>query len=73
MLGVATLFVVVVLPPPQLKVAPEVVDAAVKVMLVVTQVKVPLVGETVALGAVIFRVITICAVEVHPFVVAVTV
>ena len=51
--GVVTVLVVVVLPPPQLKVAPRVVDEAVKVSVVLVQVK-TVGAPMLALGAVIF-------------------
>ena len=56
----------VVLPPPQLKVAPPVVDEAVRVSLVVVQFKTT--GAAIlALGAVIFWATVAEAVAVHPF------
>ena len=51
--GADTIFVVVVIPPPQLKVAPPVVEDAVNVSLVVEQVKTTG-ADTLALGAAIF-------------------
>ena len=64
--GEETAFVAVVTPPPQLKVAPPVVDEAVKVSLVVLQVKTT--GAlTLALGDVVFWVTVVEAVLVQPF------
>ena len=61
-----------VTPPPQLNVAPVVVEVAVIVSLVFVQVKMPG-APTPALGAVIFCVTVAEAVLVHPFEGSVTV
>ena len=65
-------FVAVVIPPPQLKVAPAVVDVAVKVSLVFKQFK-TVGGLMPAFGAVMFCVTVTKAVAVHPFEGSVTV
>ena len=70
--GAETVFVAVVIPPPQLKVAPPVVDEAVRVSLVVVQFKTTG-AAMLALGAVIFCVTVAEAVAVHPFAGLVTV
>jgi hypothetical protein len=58
--------VVVVLPPPQLNVAPVVVDDAVRITLVTEQVNVA--GTAMlALGDIVFCVTVCVAVAVHPF------
>ena len=70
--GAATVFVVVVIPPPQLKVAPTVVEDAVIVSLVTAHVKTP--GAAIlAFGAVLFWVTVAEAVLVQPLVGFVTV
>jgi hypothetical protein len=70
--GEDTILPAVVIPPPQLNVAPPVVDEAVNVSLVVAQVRT--VGAAIlALGAAIFCVTVAEAVLVHPFVGLVTV
>jgi hypothetical protein len=71
-LGVVIVWVAVVMPPPQLKVAPPVVEVAVRVSLVITQVK-TVGGLMAALGAVMFWVTVTVAVEVHPLAGLVTV
>ena len=66
------MLVVVVLPPPQLNVAPVVVDDTVRVTLVTEQVNVA--GTAMlALGGVVFCVTVCVAVAVHPFAGSVTV
>ena len=65
--------VVVKLPPPQLYVAPGVVELAVSVILVVAQVNVPVAGFTLAFGAVVLLPMVELAVAVQPFDVLVTV
>ena len=66
------MFAAVVTPPPQLKVAPPVVEEAVKVSLVVLQVKTA--GAlTLALGTVVFCVTVADAVLVQPLTGLVTV
>jgi len=64
--------VAVVIPPPQLKVAPPVVEVAARVSLVLVQVK-TVGGLIPELGAVMFWVTVTEAVPVHPFAVSVTV
>ena len=72
MAGAETDFVVVVTPPPQLKVAPPVVDEAVKFSEVNEHVKTE--GAAIlALGAVVFCVTVALAVLVHPLAGSVTV
>jgi hypothetical protein len=61
-----------VLPPPQLNVAPVVVDDAVRVTLLTVQFKLPE-AVTPALGTVLFCVTVCVAVAVHPFAGSVTV
>jgi hypothetical protein len=64
-----TAFAAVVVPPVQRYVTPAVEDEAVRLILVVVQVKVPVAGLTAGVaGAVIFCPITEDAVAVHPFV-----
>lgn len=64
--GPVTVLLTVVTPPPQLKVAPVVVEEAVSVSVVVVQVKVT--GAAMAeLGGVVFWVTVTDAVLVHPF------
>ena len=64
--------VAVVIPPPQLKVAPPVVEEAVNTSLITVQFKTT--GEaTLALGGVMFWVTVAEAVDVHPFAGLVTV
>ena len=70
--GAETVFAAVVTPPPQLKVAPPVVEDAVKVSLVVTQVN-TVGAATLAFGTVIFCDTVDEAVVVHPFEGSVTV
>ena len=66
------MFAAVVIPPPQLKVTPPVVEEAVIVWLVTTQVKVAAV-EILMLGAVIFCVTVVDAVLIQPLPGSVTV
>ena len=70
--GVETVFVAVVIPAPQLKVAPPVVEEAVSVTLVVAQVNIA--GAAIlAFGAVIFCITVAFALIVHPLLGSVTV
>ena len=64
--GDEMVLVVVVFPPPQLKVAPPVVEEAVNVSLIVVQVK-TLGAAILALGAVVFCATVADAMLVHPF------
>ena len=70
--GTETVLAAVVMPPPQLNVAPVVVDDAVKVSLVVVQVRTTGVAM-LALGKLMFCVTVVEAVLVHPLVGSVTV
>ena len=66
------LFAAVVIPPPQLKVAPPVVEDAVNVSEVVLQVKTTG-ADMPAFGTAIFCVTVVVAIVVHPFAGSVTV